>query len=547
MVEYGPSRAFGVLALTCALALIPSPSYGQDVVPPNARVFTLAGGGSEPARDGVPATDVKLGTGSSGEVPVAALPDGSVATIDARGRPMVITRTGVVRRLPSLPFNDGIAYLIGLTDGSLVATHRIPSGAVYRLPVGATAWSRLAELGGLSPADALSAPGPLSDGGLVVTVGTTVWRVGLDGRTSPWGADLSARDPGEEADSIRKVLGLTDGSLAVVRQTPVGTARRIVVHGPSGQITASVRMPRLNGIPDLTAEAVGLLALPGGGLVRTTWTIDLLTGTGAPRTLGGSRPRYGLGDGGPPGSALFRAASIARLSDGALALGDINPLIGAALRFDLPAAVVDGRLMTVGFDNPEMTTPVIRVIVAGDTRRPLAAFAPDTFTTLGAGRVMIRSAVPGTADVTVQTRGGRIVGRARGRIRRGQTALKLHRRPPRAALRLRLRLTTDAGLRIADRITASTVRTLTTARARAATESATSEEEYVDEGGGYLFDVGRCRRRSRTRLDCQIIDVEAFVGQPRKRECGGVARVEARPDGVRVGKIRGERRCRTLR
>src|SRR4051812_49997880 len=99
-----------------------SPAAAQSPLNADARVFTIAGGGTEGMQPGIPAGRLSLMSAQIG-MPLAALSDGSVAVADDRGHPGLIGLDGRVRPLPLV--KEGrrtieVLYLAVETDGSLL-------------------------------------------------------------------------------------------------------------------------------------------------------------------------------------------------------------------------------------------------------------------------------------------------------------------------------------------------------------------------------------------------------------------------------------------
>jgi len=491
---------------------------------PGARIFVLAGGGRRAARDGVPATDVRLGSRFNMSVPVAALPDGSVATLDATDDPIRIDPTGTVRRLPLITQRTTIHHaeaLVTLADGSLLAVAGLEP-VIYRLVPGASSWAPVIAAATLGNAGSVNGIAALDGGGFAVATDTSIWRVGSDGAALRWAAFGRGGS----------LAGLADGELAVTRNskariiTAATPATAVDIVTASGALSRSLPIDsHTNAIP---VSAVGLAGLPDGGLLRAVRTIDLTVGSAPPRPVVGGRPGFGLGDGGPPMDALTDATSVGLSPDGALVEGDLSPLGSDGTAFDLPATIENGSIVTTGRD-----TPLIRIIVPPGTTRPLAAIAAATFTTLRDGRVAITSTVAGTATLDVRTGAGRRIMQTTKRIGGGDSELALPARPPADDLRLRLTVRDSAGQTAVARASATTVRVLHQRRA-AALAAAASDFHIGDDEGGYSHEVGRCHRRSDTRIDCLILEIAHEVGRRDRSRCISVAVVRLRPDGARV-------------
>ena len=118
-------------ALLLALALAALPAAASAAVPPalgpDGRVYPLLGGGAEAPRDGLPATQLRVGL----LLGAAALADGSVAVLPFREEPFAVAPDGRVATLPEPPGEpEEISALVGAPDGALLALRR---GGVLRL------------------------------------------------------------------------------------------------------------------------------------------------------------------------------------------------------------------------------------------------------------------------------------------------------------------------------------------------------------------------------------------------------------------------------
>jgi hypothetical protein len=124
----------GFVGVACVLGVAPVAAQA-DFLAPDARIFTLGGGGRQEPREGLPAVEA---TGFRDVL--AAMPDGSIATVAHINDPLLIGLDGRIHMLP--PVDYEIASLAAGRDGSLFA---VPYGgsSVYRLAPGAAAWSQI--------------------------------------------------------------------------------------------------------------------------------------------------------------------------------------------------------------------------------------------------------------------------------------------------------------------------------------------------------------------------------------------------------------------
>ncbi len=483
-------------APACALAAEPA------FLGPDARVFTLAGGGSEVPRDGVRAAQADLGPGRMKGL--AALPDGSVALVTGDGLAVRIGLDGRIRLLPRPP--RGANGLSAGPDGSL---YTVTFKQLLRLAPGGSGWT-----GAVSLAQLRGRPGLVEVRSFAALAEGFAFAFG-NGTVLQLHADGSTRDvPVPDGLLPRHVFARPDGGFAYAAVDDfVENDERIVVVPPNGS-------PR-------TLEAVGdpsldLVALADGSYLRTGSPLDLLDADGRPAARVGWRPGFGLGDGGPPAlSLLGDVGGLALTSDGALVVEDIVASERASI--DAFAGRPPGGTLVTGRPEGLKAAMVLRILVPPAVTRPLAALASSTFTTVAAGRVGYVTTFPGHATVEVRHH-GRVVGRTEADVAAGEGELVLPASPPRGDLRLTLTVDGAARTTAAARLAVTTARRLTVRRARRLVGS--------PDGGG--FRAGLCVRRNGLRIACRALtDARTLDGRLRRR-CSGVFVVRLRPDGARA-------------
>jgi hypothetical protein len=494
-----------VRAALISLALLLAVPAGARAEPaflrPDARVFTLAGGGSEVPRDGVRAAQADLGPGRMRGL--AALPDGSVAVLTGDALAVRIGLDGRLRVLPRVP--PGANGLSAGPDGSL---YTVTFKQLLRLTPGGTGWTEamsLAQLRGRPGLVEVRSFAALADGFAFAFGNGSVLRVGADG--------VAREVPVPDGLLPTHVFARADGGFAYAAVDDfVQTEERIVVVPPSG--------------PPRTLEAVGrpsldLVADADGSYLRTGSPLDLLDAEGRRVARVGWRPGLGLGDGGPPARALLGdAGGLALSADGTLVVEDIV----ASERAPIDAFAgrpPGGTLVTErpeGFD----AAMVLRILVPPAVARPLAAFASSTFSTLATGRVGYVTTFPRPATVEVRAR-GRVVTRAEADVDAGEGELVLPALPPRGDLRLSLTVDGAAGAAAAARLAVTTARRLTFRRA---------QRLVGGPAGG--FRAGRCVRRSARRIACRALTDERTASGGVRRRCAAVIVVRLRPDGARA-------------
>lgn len=494
----------------------------DDSLNPRSRIYTLAGGGSHSPKDGLPATLAKLVPTS-----LAALPDGTVVVVHDDSRAFAIAADARLRALPRLG-DRGVSALAAQRDGSLLA---VSGGGeiVYRLRPGAGEWEPFFDVKRLTGGAFLQRAPSIAaspDGSFVLGVSTDrdtgVWRVQQDGtfREVP-----QPKAFGPAGDTV---AALSDGSVAFT----YGGSDRLVIVGTDGS------QRRIRGRWGID-EDLGLAELPGGNLLRAETTLDQLTPGGAAKRLAGERPGLGLGDGGPVSSALLDATDVVVAADGAIIIADRAPS-GSAL--DLPATRRrGGPLVTRPWLSEEVR--LLRVVLPINSVRPVVAITRSTYRTLPRGRVGYRTTVAGDVTVVVRHR-GKTVARVSTTATVGEGALWLVQRPPSGDLRLSLQFTGSNGSVIVHRLAVTALHTLGLARARRVMRREALSEGEGDTGGGREVELGRCRRVSDRRVDCQQIVVEVEEGRTLTRSCAGLFSARLRPDGVRVVAGGNRRACR---
>ena len=136
-------RAIALGALLASGAPVSAFAADPGFLDPAARIFTLAGGGTEPPREGLPAWRVRLEDPFGRVLPLAAMADGSVATVDPDGDPLRVGIDGRVHMLPPAVNGAGREDLVLLSaapDGSLAAVAD-RAAWIYRWEPGAAGWT----------------------------------------------------------------------------------------------------------------------------------------------------------------------------------------------------------------------------------------------------------------------------------------------------------------------------------------------------------------------------------------------------------------------
>jgi hypothetical protein len=265
-------------------------------------------------------------------------------------------------------------------------------------------------------------------------------------------------------------------------------------------------------------------------MLRAGSAVERLTPDGRWQPWLGPRPKPGLGDGDAPTPAFIDGvATLAAAPDGALLAGQSSVIGGQTSPFAFYALPRRDGSFTPVSELPSVG--LIRVVAAASTPRALAAIAPDTFATFRSGRVGVVTTFGGRASLVVR-RQGEVIRRAAVDIPAGSSVISLEGRPPRGLLRLELSVDGDGGRVAIARMNLVNLRRLRIASARyAARGVATARRVEV----GEHWSVGRCRRRSAERVQCQLkLD----------RRCESALTAVLRPDGIRYWDDGGRRRCR---
>ena len=502
-------RLIGLLLLALAAAV---PAAARAAVPPalgpDARVFTLAGGGTEDPREGLPATRADL----IGSVDVAALPDGALAFAEL-GELWRIGTDGLIHDIPDPGiFTEQIA---ARPDGTLLA---VTETRVRSLAPGATRWDRGFPLRRI----------PFSTGELS-------------------GSDLAALLDGFAIIAYDHVYVVRGGTVRKTKLTGLFHDGRALAPLPDGRLAVAYDLDRRLGLIGLdgafssfragaAARADGLAALGDGTLLAMGETLRAVDTAGTELAVAGAAPGLGSGDGGPPATAVFDAGSVTAAPAGWVAFDDTGSLGFAGAAFDAGADLLPGGgLRTDWLYGIGGIADLIRVAVpAGVTAPwPLAAIAPATYETIGEGSVAIATSFAGHAVLTV-SRSGREVGRAEADVAAGDSELALTAAPRRGDLRLKLVVRAADGRVATARATATTLTRLAQARVRPLVSNMAKVFTLID---SVRLRRGGCVRQSPQQIACRLV---------RHGSCRRVATVLLRADGARIY-AEGRRACRSLR
>lgn len=494
------------------LLLVAAPAARAAAPPalgPDARVFTLAGGGTEDPREGLPATRAHF----FGNLDVAALPDGSVAFTEVGE----LWRLGTDGRLHDVPepgiFTEQIA---ARPDGTLLA---MTETRVRSLAPGAATWDR-----GVSLRRIPFSPGELS------------------------GSDLVALPDGFAIAAFAHVYVVRGGAVAhKVKLTGLFHDGRALAALPDGRLVVAYDFgPKLGVIgtdgafssfrAGAAGAAAGLAALPDGNVLAAGDALRAVDLAGAEQAVAGAVPGLGNGDGGSPAAALFDAGSVSALTDGSVVLRDTGSLGLARSAFDTGAdPLPGGALRTQWLYGIGAVQDTIRALVPAGVAAPwpAVAIAPATYETIGQGSVAYATTLAGHAVLTV-TRGGKEVARAEADVAPGEGTLALPAIPPRGDLRLKLQVQAPDGRVATARATATTLALLTMPRVRPLVRSMVKVFTLIDE---HRLRQGTCVRQSPQQVACRLV---------RRGRCRHIATVLLRADGARVYP-QGRRACRALR
>ena len=447
-------------ALLLALALAALPAAASAAVPPalgpDGRVYPLLGGGARAPRDGLPATQLRVGL----LLGAAALADGSVAVLPFREEPFAVAPDGRVATLPEPPGKpEEISALVGAPDGALLA---LRGGGVLRLGPDAADWAELPRPPAIPASFVPDTLLPLPAGYALV------------GRRATWRVEGGTAARASHPPDVLAATAAPDGTIVLA----FGGSDRLLALPPG----APARELRAATGGD---EWIGLLPLPAGDLLgvrANSFAVDVLAGGS---TVDASlRPEYGLGtgDGGP-----FEAQG------------------------DLPVAIApDGAvLLPGGADNP------VRLAVPPGSTRTLAAVAPATYAALRRGEVTISSTFAGAAGIAVRS-GGEVVTSAIAAVGPGETTVPLPDPPPPGTYTVAVRVTATDGREARHRMRVVTLRRLS--RVEALREARRYERR--SRVRGLEIDLRRCERAGTLRFSCQALAVERRRGPDRRRCAG---------------------------
>jgi hypothetical protein len=508
--------------------------------PASGRIFTVAGGGTRAAADGVPATDARLRVAQ-----VVALDQGGLALVHDAGKEDQLYRVGEDGRLRRVPlplvqittdYGTGPARVIDLDarpDGTLLLAL---ADRVWQLAPAAGTWEPLPAF----------ARGPLPNIEIDTLAATA------DGRTLAAGEDpkhnglvwLLAQDgqpqarygPPTPSDDDVHPIGLVafpDGGFAFNWYTSGAIVRR----------DASGAFRRFT---DGVCCQGDLGALPDGSIVRAAGMLTLTPAVGRPHVAVGDTPGLGMGDGGPTRTALLDARLVDVRTDGSLLVGDAaradprGPINRTAFRWGGRAIITEASEFDVGFDEASL----VRFAGDGAPGVPTVALLPATYHTLRGGTVTYHTSFAGRAALTIRA-GRRTVLRKSASVGAGEGHLRLPARLPPDDYRVELRVT-DGRTVASHRLAVSLVETLSRRRAlRLARQLAQSRSEGGDADAGSFRQATGCRRQSVKRFAC----AERFVGYSGdvyRTRCDATLIVRLRRDGARAYPVHDLDRCRRL-
>jgi hypothetical protein len=193
-------------------------------------------------------------------------------------------------------------------------------------------------------------------------------------------------------------------------------------------------------------------------------------------------------------------------------------------------ATPDGGALIINSDGR------LRRLLPAGTAVNAAAFGQDAYVGAAGGRTTIVTTRPGRATVTVRSaRTGKVVRTATSDVPAGASELRF-RRLPETDVTETLRFAPTGGAPAAtDRIAVSTRTVLTMRRARGALESRLAPQGGGDDATVYGLTTGRCARRTKSRVVCQVRNFEHDNDTgATTTSCSGKATVLQRADGVRV-------------
>ena len=518
-----PRQRRAVLITAMLLCCAPSARAaepGYVLPPPNAPIFTVAGGGTAAPAIGLPATEVRLYPREA-----VFLPDGRIIVRHARfsgsGRLVAVDTDGRIAALPAFPQRPVVNDLLGNPvpvdvydidlepDGGVLAA---VSGEPSVLRLGPAGWTPVKVPSGVVSIAALP------DGGILALTDGIAWWLTRDGavvahRALPDGANGSR-------EFTQSVTPLPNGGFVA---GSIGGDIYAVLSRPNRPFR---RLARLGG------DDVGFDDLPDGSLLAAHGPVirlSLAADTRAP--IYGGQPAIGPGDGGPSNQALLAAAGVNTGASGTVLVSEPN-----GLRHDRPLAIGafrnSGHIATdVSTLDSAQTAGTLRWIGPPPLSRLFAAIGPTVYQRLAAGRVPVVTTAAAAIRVTVRTGRG-IVADQRAAIPAGTHEIDLARRLPQAEYRIAL--TATNGSQIATyRLGVSTLRVLQVRDAVAAVRREIRGDGDGDGGGGVFFEAKNCRRTGARRVACTYVAVSWGPDHSTTR-CAGTVSAYLRADGIRV-------------